>query len=265
LDANALTDSAIKSQSAGSNIFNESVSGTAIIIYNDGNNIGLLTCAHVVNFPDTILTRYDNGKGPIEILSVKIRQKNYIRGLGTGGDVEVVAANGKSDIAFLKKTLDEPHRELNVFDFPAGKTSDLEWGSVVYVMGFPQGNLMVTRAIASKPSGSSKKRFLTDALYNRGISGSPVLAIRDGAPNFELVGMASSASARQVYYVKPGKNMPDYINPEEPYTGNLYMDQYKDVKYGVTFNITIEAILNFLNENRPLLEDSGFNPEGFFK
>jgi len=136
---------------------------------------------------------------------------------------------------------------------------------VVYVMGYPVGQLMVTRALVSKPDKAKKGRFLTDALYNRGISGSPVFAIRDGVPNFELVGMASSASASQVYYVKPGKNVPEYINPEEPFTGDLYVDQYKDIKYGVTFNVSIEAITGFLKDNRTLLTDKGYNAELFFK
>lgn len=265
IDEHHLTKDILKNQSISSGVVNESVSGTAVVIYFDGNMVGLLTCAHVVDFPDTLTTRYDNGEGPIELISVKIKQQNYVKDLPSGDDIEVLATDEKRDIALLGKKLEERGDMLPVLNYPVGNSKDLDWGSQVYVMGYPVGQLMVTRAIVSNPDKAHKGRFLTDALYNRGISGSPVLAIRDGVPNFELVGMASSASAKQVYYVKPGKDAPEYLNPDDPYTGPLYTDQYKDIKYGVTFNVSIEAITDFINKNNDLLYKKGFMVDRFFK
>jgi S1-C subfamily serine protease len=265
LDLNGITEEEIEHQAVASEVTNESVTGTATIIYYDGVNVGLLTCAHVVDFPDTIIVRYNNGLGPIQFLSVKIKQQNYINSLPDGDDVEFVAADSKSDLAFLKKNLGEHVDKIEVLNYPVGNSKELEWGTIVYVMGFPMGNKMVTRAIVSNPDKSNRNRFLTDALYNRGISGSPVLAIRDGVPNLELVGIASSAAVQTVYYLKPGKEDPEFINTEEIYSGNVYPDHKKIINYGVTFNVPIESVVEFLNKNRKLIESKGFDSKLFFK
>ncbi len=260
-----ITETTLKEQSIASTVVSESVSGTATVIYFDGNRIGLLTCAHVVDFPDTVIIRYENGKGPIEVISVKIKQQNFVKDLPSGENVQVLAADQKNDIALLEKVLDDKDSNPTVLNYPIGNTRDFDWGSIVYIMGYPAGQLMITQALVSDPIKARRGKFTTDALYNRGISGGPILAIRDGVPNFELVGIASSASAKQVYYVKPGKESPEFINPEEAFTGDLYVDQYKDIRYGVSFNISIEEITGFLNKNRSMLTNRGFDMEQFFR
>lgn len=265
IEVNNITDTDIELYSKGSTVTNESVTGTATVIYYDGGRVGLLTCAHVINFPDTIIVRYNDGTGPVEILSVKVRQQNYVKDLPEGEDVEIIVVDNDNDIAILMKKLDEHVQRPVVLNYPVGNTKDLEWGSIVYVMGFPLGNLMVTRGLVSNPKKAGRGRFLTDALYNRGISGSPVLAIRDGVPNFEWVGIASSAAAQNLYYVKPGKENPEFINPEQEYNGELYVDYKKSINYGVTYNITIETITGFINKQKPLLAEKGFDVERFFK
>ncbi len=265
LDIKQLSDSLIRAASLSRTITNESVTGTACVIYYDGTRVALLTCAHVIDFPDTIVTRYDEGKGPIETLSVKIRQQNYVKDIPAGDDIEILLKDVDRDIAILGKKMDDHTLRPRVLNYPVGNTRDLEWGSVVYVMGYPLGHLMVTRAIVSNPGRANKGRFLTDALYNRGISGSPVLSIRDGVPNFEWVGMATSAAAQQIYFVKPGKTTPEYINPEEKYTDDLYVDHHRSINYGVTYNVTIEAITSLIRKNQTLLSEKGFDPDLFFK
>lgn len=265
IEEDKINEDVLDNQSIESSVTNQSVSGTATVIYYDGSWIGMLTCAHVIDFPDTIITRYDNGLGPIEVIAVKLKQQNFVKDLPPGDAIEILAKDEKNDIALLGKWLEDLGGLLPVLKYPIGNTRDLEWGSLVYTVGYPVGHLMVTRAIVSNPDRARKGRFLTDALYNRGISGSPVLATRDGAPNFELVGMATSASATHVYYLKPGKESPEYINPEFPFTGEMYVDQYKDIKYGVTFNVSIEAITDFLNDNKTKLTGKGFDVNRFFK
>jgi len=265
VDINQLTESVLKNEAIGSSVTNESVSGTAIVVYYDGGLAGMLTCAHVVDFPDTLVARYQDGQGAIQVLSIKIKQQNYINDLPEGEAVEIVVSDASRDIAFLKKELYDHVEPPAVMNFPVGKSKDLDWGTIVYVMGFPVGNLMVTRAIVTKPNRTGKGRFLTDALYNRGISGAPVVAIRDGAPNFEWVGIASSAAAERVFYTKPGKESPEFINPEDPYKGDLYVDFRKTIKYGITFNVTVDEIMHFFSKNRSKFEKEGFDVERFFK
>lgn len=264
LDDGPITREVLRKQSISNTVINESVTGTATVVYYDGGMVGLVTCAHVIDFPDTIISRYDNGSGTIQVLSVKVRQQNYIKDFSEGEDVEVIAVDRKHDIAFLKKILGDHHQNQEVLNYPIGNIKDLEWGSVVYVMGFPQGQQMVTMAIVSNP-GFRAQRFLTDATYNRGISGSPVFAIRDGVPNLEWVGVATSSPAQQIYFTRPGKESPDFINPDEPYTGELFVDHVKTINYGITYNTTIESVINLIKSNEKELKSEGFRIDKFFK
>ena len=135
----------------------------------------------------------------------------------------------------------------------------------MYIVGYPLGNLMVTNAIVSNPEKADNGSFITDALFNRGISGSPVFAIRDGNSNFEFVGIASSASAQTVQFLRPEKEESFNVNSDGSYTGKLYTDQRKDINYGVTYSISIEEITNLLKSNKELLEKEGFQYNLFFK
>lgn len=265
LDENSLSSSEMRSQSVSNSVSNESVFGTATVVYFDGQKVGLLTCAHVIYFPDTIIQYYDDGEGPISSISVKVRQQNSVLGLPDGGDVKILATDQIQDIAFLSKELDNTDPTPKVLNYPIGDTKDLEWGSIVYVMGYPGGQKMVTRALVSNPKASNKSRFMTDALYNRGISGAPVLAIRDGMPNFEWVGMATSAAVNKIYFLKPGVSDPGTINRGEAYSGDLHVDHVNNINYGVTFNVKIEAIDRFLRDNRQVLERNGFVVDRMFK
>ena len=120
---------------------------------------------------------------------------------------------------------------------------------------------MVTRAIVSDPEKSKNGAFLTDALYNKGISGSPVFALRDGVPNFEWIGMAKSASAENFLYLQPDRQSLGAVNSENPYMGNTYVQQKLAINYGVTFSVTIEAISDFIRNNKEAIENAGMSVE----
>ena len=257
----SITKENIKKLSMSADITNESVSGTATVIYYDGKSVGLLTCSHVVDYPDTIYNWYNAEKTVLQSVSVKVRQQNYISGLPDGEPIEVLVLDTKNDIALLQKKL-HPHIEQPaVFNYKSGSTRELEWGTFVYIMGYPLGNLMVTRAIVSNPDKSRNGSFLTDALYNKGISGSPVFALRDGVPNFEWIGMAKSAAAGNFIYLLPDENLVDVVNIRNPYKGEVYVNKKLDINYGVTFSVTIEAIGKFIKKNRELIEKAGMNAE----
>jgi len=262
-DKSQLDEVTLNASAISVDVHNESVSGTATIIYYDNNQVGLLTCAHVIDFPDT-LYNYDEG-GKLQSVSVKIKQQNFVSFLPDGEDVEILAMDKKHDIALLGKKLNAHDQIPAVLKYPIGKTRDIDWGTVVYTMGYPLGKLMVTRSIASKPSKDGNGMFLTDALFNHGISGSPVLALRDGVPNFEWVGMASSSAAESIYYLKPGGNTPQFVSPNSAYSGELIIDRRKAINYGVTFSVRIEDIVKFLSQNKKLLQEEGFNTDLFFK
>ena len=264
VEKSKLTKGNVIIKASSSNMSSESVSGTVTVVYNKNLLIGMLTCNHIVDFPDTIIDWYRSKAQGVRTLSVKVKQKNFVSGLPDGEDTKVIAKDPTNDIAFLKKKIDMTGMNIKVFDYPLGKSADLQWGSKVYILGFPLGNQMVTSALVSKPKSSKSPRFLMDAVFNKGISGSPVVAIRDGVPNFELVGMASSTSAKSIYYLKP-ENVENYMQSNEPFVGDVVLSHERMINYGVTYAVTVDEIRRFIRGNRTALEHAGFDMNQFFK
>lgn len=241
--------------------YNNSSTGTATVIYARNRQVALLTCAHVVDFPDTVYSFYDRANTLIKSIAVKDNQIIYTTDLPEGGQVEILLTDKKLDIALLgKKLTKDPQFVITTFDYPFGMARELEWGSFVYLFGYPIGNKMITKGIVSNPRNDKGNTFLVDAPFNRGSSGSIVLAIRDGIPNFELVGIANSASANIDYVLGPDKDVdPREMNTYLPFTGELYLKQKEEIRYGVTRIIAIEAIEKLLKKNHRRLMEQGYD------
>jgi len=151
-----------------------------------------------------------------------------------------------------------------VLNYPIINSNNLDWGSRVYIIGYPLGNLMVTDGMVSKHRNGTGGKFLLDASFNKGISGSPVLAKRHSSPYFELVGMATSASAKSIEYLKPAESK-EVIQSTENYTGSMVVDRERIINYGVTYSVTIDRIQKFLKSNKDLLIEQGFDTDRFFE
>lgn len=249
-------------------IHSESVSGTALTIHYSGSHIAYLTCAHVVDFQDTAIIYYPPPYNEyVQAVSIKARQQNNISGSPSGGDIGILAMDVREDIAILGKEISgDQDDKVNVFDYPVGDSEELEWGSFVYIMGYPLGNAMITRGIVSDPKRIKKGSFLIDAVFNQGFSGGPVIAVRDGVPNFEMVGMVKSSAALNKYRLIPEEpEHPSDLIIGEPYTGQINVSMEKEIKYGVTFSVTTETLRNFFKEHQELLEEKGYYLEGFFE
>jgi len=189
---------------------NQTASGSATVIYCKNQRIALLTCAHVVYFGDTLITYYqgeDNKQTEyIQSIAVKGRQTNYVAAISGVHNLEILCMDKENDIALIGQILESAVVPLvSVFNYPIGKAKELEWGAFVYLFGYPAGYRVVTKAIVSNPNRDKYGSFLTDAVFNRGFSGGIVLAIRDGVPNFELVGMMKLVPGYQHYYLTPAK------------------------------------------------------------
>ncbi|GMT44644.1 MAG: hypothetical protein IEMM0006_0476 [bacterium] len=243
-------------------VSDHSVLGTATVVYVDNNKVALLTCAHVVNFPDTSITYFPDTSGIIRNISIKIKQKNYAVGLNNSS-LEVVATDDAHDLALLKATI-TPGEDVRVMPFPVGKSSDLDWGTFIYVMGFPKGRKMVGSGIVSKPKNNKDGFFLTNAIFNRGISGGPVFALRGSPSHFEWVGIASSSSVSDIFYLEPNIDNTEIYSKSEPYTGELLINKKKVINYGVTFSVSMEEIIRFVRSIKPVLERQGFDTQQFF-
>jgi len=245
--------------------FNRSVSGTATIVFYDGVKVGLLTCAHIGDYPDTVLTYFEHpteiNKQNIQQMAIKIREHYFVNEIPGKVDLEIVVNDKKRDLAILsKKAVNDPFQKIKPFNYPFGESSNLELGSFVYIIGYPMGHKMITRGIVSNTRDNKSDSFLIDALFNRGFSGGIILAIRDGVPNFELVGMAKSVSAKNQYFLIPDNlSTESEYEPNIPYSGDIYVKKFEDINYGITYTISTDEIVNFLKENEKLLLRKGFN------
>jgi S1-C subfamily serine protease len=147
---------------------------------------------------------------------------------------------------------------------PRGESSDLNWGAFVYVMGFPKGEKMVESGIVSKPEKNNDSYFITNAIFNRGISGGPVFALRDGASGMEWVGMAKSAPATDIFYLQPAVNKEDMYSKSKPYKGKVLINKKKMINYGITYSVSMQEIVRFVKSIGSELEQEGFDIQQFF-
>ncbi len=245
--------------------FNNSVIGSATVVSYSGRQLVLLTCAHIIDFDDTLYTYYtDENRNPttyLQSVAFKEKQNNFVADLPEKGELEILAVDTELDITLLGKTFNGNTRfPIPVFDYPLGKAKNLEWGSFVYLMGYPKGYEMVTRGIVSQPDRDRNGSFLVDALFNRGFSGGIVLAIKDGVPNFELVGLASSASADFDYTIVPPEDVTRLgYDPRIPYNGDVYINLDRNINYGITFIVSSENIQDFIKEHLNEISLKGYN------
>ena len=245
--------------------FNETVSGTATIIFYDGIKVGLLTCAHIGSYPDTLYNYFESSSEKsqriVKNMAIKVRDQYFVNEIPGDIDFEVIVTDKKRDLAILsKRANNDPFQRIKSFKYPIGESSNLELGSFVYIIGYPMGHKMITRGIVSNRRDNESDSFLIDALFNRGFSGGIILAIRDGVPNFELVGMAKSVSAKNQYFLTPApmSEQSDY-EANIPYTGDIHVKKFEDINYGITYTISTDEIVDFLNENEIQLLQKGFN------
>jgi hypothetical protein len=250
---------------------NSTASGTATVVYYNDRHIALLTCAHVVDFEDTVVSYYiGDDRRPtayVKSVAVKEKQTNYVATLPEGGEVEILAMDRSADIALMgQQFLSEPAQPPRVFTYPAGHARDLEWGTFVYLFGYPSGYKMVTKGIISSPNKDRRGTFMVDAMFSRGFSGGIALAIRDGVPNFELVGIIKLVSAHSSFVLTPTRENGDFTyDPSMPYKGDLYVERKTEVESGITQAVPVEAIREFIHTHSDEIRGHGFVLTGFLK
>ena len=245
-------------------IVEQPASGTATIIHSDINQVALLTCAHTISSPDTIIyyfLREDGKPSPIiESVGVKVRQSLNVIGLPRGEKITILASDSELDLAILGKRLSvNTPIAPKAFSYPIGSAKELQWGTFVYLIGFPHGKKMITNTIVSNPNPSKKNNFIINATMYKGVSGGIILALRDGVPNFELVGIANALSAQQYIKLIPAPLLNiDTINPTQPYNGEIFLDREIKIIDGITFAIPAETIKIFLDKSRKELAAKGY-------
>lgn len=245
-------------------LIDNSSSGTALVIYAGNGNVALLTCSHTINFPDTLVVYKSDERGNatkyIESISLKERQVIYVAGFPEGSTVNILVDDPKSDLAILgRKYGFQSGIKFPYFNFKLGNAKDLEWGTFVYLIGYPMNNKMITKGIVSSPNKDEIGSFLVDAVINPGFSGGIVLAIRDGVPNFELVGIVQSVPEEKEDILYPDiTDKAAKYNPVIPYKGDIYVKKHSSLRYGITRIIPVESFKKFLEDNKEYLSKEGF-------
>ncbi len=248
--------------------FHDTFAGTGTVIYTDEKHALLLTCAHLLDFPDTTITYYTNDYGAltdfVESVIIKVKQTNFLPELSDGVVVNILAKDSDLDLALVGNNFSpENLMRLHTLDFPIGNPDELDWGSLVYLFGYPLNNKLITKGLVSKPQIKNIDYFLIDAVVNRGFSGGPVFAIRDGVPNFEFVGIIRSTFAEKRFLLKPHDQKA--FNPNIPYKGKIYVKRDYKYKYGVSKVIPINLVAKFIKANKDVLIEHGYFTEDFFK
>ncbi|TVQ10528.1 MAG: serine protease [Balneolaceae bacterium] len=251
--------------------YTQSKAGTATVIARSDNNLILITNDHVVSFPDTLVFFYDQDEQQtgrrgrasekiVERISIRVSQINMIFDMPRFGPFQIVSRDKNNDIALIAVKIpdEESLQRTSILSVGIGDPEKLNWGSFVYVFGYPKGYKMVSRAIVSDPNRDRLSGFLIDGQFNEGISGGLILAIRAETGEMEWVGMARAASASsKVVLVPVEKNVEDYAF-HQSYTGEVFLDVITQIEYGITIPVSMKAIQNFFRREDRRLRDEGY-------
>ncbi len=250
---------------------NRPSTGTGTVIYYKDRDVALLTCAHIVDHPDTSITYYKTEKGlitpNIRSFSVKVRQTINVIDLPEVRQFRILAVDRKNDLAIIGKRLTGLlGQQIPVFDYPLGKAGDLHWGTMVYLIAIPRNLKMIATGMVSNPGIETGRAFIFNSNLQKGISGGLVLALRDGVPNFELVGISNSIAAETQLFLQPDPALEiQDAESGKSYNGKLYLKGHEVNYYGMAHAIAAEAIRDFIRREKQTLNENGYQPEYFFK
>ena len=238
----------------------ESTAGTSIILNIKANGDALLlSSAHAVTSPDTLVSYFPKEQAVentfIKSISIKRRQSNLIFSPNNLSSFRVIADRQVSDLALLsaklKSELQNQHRARPI---GLGKTEHIQLGSFLYILGFPKGFPMITRGLASTRGLRPHRFFITDALFNPGISGGLVIASKDNFNSFEWVGVARSATADKETVLVPHPDREDFSRGTlEPYGDAIFVDRKNRISYGITQAVPIDEVRSFIKESQGVI------------
>lgn len=258
-----VSDESLSSFSTRSVTVNQSNAGTAISVLQNEDYTLLLTAYHIIASPDTVVTFVKNGNVPdrtfIKSMSIKKSDEIFLFNSGSLIKLEMIAADPFKDLALLIAPNVNYDYDAPPLQLQTGTAKNLQLGTFIFVLGFPLGNPMVTSGIVSAPDYDMRGGFLTDALFNHGISGGLIIASNDGYDSFEWVGMSSTASVNEQFFLVPDPIEQQFYSDFDVYADSVYIDQKSFINYGVSRAISIERILEFLYENEDLLNRLGFS------
>lgn len=237
----------------------ESTAGTAIVLSERRGKYAMLTASHAVFYPDTIWHYGSDSENAEDryVQAVSVRESvNYIL-INERGVIrlELAANDSNRDLAVMTNSEAEENL-MRPLSLPIGQSDELDWGDIVYAMGYPKGAKMVTMGTASR-SDHPIRSILIDASFNRGFSGGALFAVRNDGSGLELVGIITSALGESETYLAPETIQTEEYDPDVPYTGEVFVRTAPRINYGITNAVDTEKVLEFLRENEDQLNDLG--------
>ena len=219
-----------------------------------------LTNAHLVTAPDTIRYFMRDARGletnVLERISIKISTALHVVNRdGESIHTKIVRLDPKADLALLKLNIPNLMRKPLPFFLRLGKTSDLQWGNFVYIVGHPKNKMRLTAGTVSLDE--DEDRFFVDAPIRAGYSGGPVVAVRDGLPNFELVGLCRGATIETFRLLVPNRKLNEGAVLSPDLLGQISVEEREMVEPGLGFVVGTEAVKRFLLDSRDSLRKIG--------
>lgn len=243
-------------------IVEESSAGSAIVIRKSADRGILLTCAHTVNFPERVYSYKIGDDIPentyVRTIAVKQSQSNVALTSRTLATYSLLQEDKSKDLALISinlRNFKDIAEDLIPLEIPMGFSENLRSGSVLYVMGYPKGFEAVTQGIVIQDNRNAKGDFLTDALYNRGISGGIIVASKDNFKSFDWVGVSNAGIATREFYLVPEENQLDPDLSYQFYDGYIMAREIATLDYGLTQAISTQSIREFLSDNRRILRE----------
>lgn len=233
--------------------------GGGVVIYRDDRRSVILTCAHLLDAPDTTITYYRDSAGhPTAVpFSRSIKTQSTFRAIDNGDRSKaatVLRINSRYDLGLIMVTSTPPPGTPTRCPIAYGREAD--WGDVAFAVGYPRGIKQVTLGIVSHSPYPGT--FAVDVVARAGYSGGPVLiAGADGT--LELAGILRAVPASPLEYVAP----PPTMVAGEPMTSSTLekstAEEYDMIDYGTVYAVGTARIGQFLSESVERLKREGIS------
>jgi S1-C subfamily serine protease len=235
----------------------QKVNGGGLIIYRDERKTLILTSEHILTSPDTILTFLRDAAGKTtNVPSTRAIKKrvtyHVIDQINQLVPAEVLHTDARADLG-LVTVVSSPALGMP-FPSTIAYKSEVQWGDLAYVFGYPREIKQLTTGIISPAPYPGT--FSLDVVGRFGFSGGPVFVIRpDG--ELELAGIIRGVPVSKFSYVAPP---PEALPGQNLAPGDLpkmTAEEFDLIEYGTVYAIGAEKIGRFLKASVPLLEKKG--------
>jgi hypothetical protein len=228
----------------------ETIRGTGAIVRDDPGAQRILTCFHLVEFPE--VTRLEiqsdlTGDGKLLVgIGYRKSQQTFVGRPGEGQvPARLVAYSEDDDLALLSAQLSQLNMWTSPVPYRIGQTSELMAGDGVYILGAPRGRFQVTWGVATPVS---RTLVHIDTATPPGYSGGLALATVRETGELELVGLVTGTAGQfaQLWYyddtVVPGSSLTD-VDPS-----HVIAREDKRFDFGITHCIPADRIADLLKK-----------------